>query len=386
MQGRPRTGNLFKRWRGRYVRASDTLPGVFYLRVQIAGKRQNLCLHTKDRTDADREAARFVGHIKFSDRENYLRQLIEIGRQAERELAGLRNADAAAMLPLASTWETYVGSKRRPNSGPATLKAYRFQWQAFHAWAPQMVKTLPDLSPRLCEEYIAHLEKQGLTAATVNKHIGLLRLVFRVLFPGCANPWAGLHSTAVSTPECHRRLSAKETRALIHCATGEWRRLLQIGYYTGLRLVDASLLDWSEIDLPGRTISLLPRKTARRRKVPVRIPIVTALAGILQETPTSQRIGPVLPATARRYRTDPSHGPKVLRGIFAIAGVKDTKEGKASFHSLRVTWQSMADDAGVSRVIARSVLGHSGAAMSDTYSRLDLDRARAQVEKAIAPV
>ena len=57
--------------------------------------------------------------------------------------------------------------------------------------------------------------------------------------------------------------------------------------------------------------------------------------------------------------------------------------GKASFHSFLATFQSLNDNAGVSRVITRSVAGHSSEKMSDHYSRLDVDKAREVLERSI---
>lgn len=75
-----------------------------------------------------------------------------------------------------------------------------------------------------------------------------------------------------------------------------------------------------------------------------------------------------------------------MTAIFRQAKVFDTTDGRAGFHSLRTTWQTLNDAAGTSRVISRAVLGHTGAAMSDTYSRMDVEKARAAVERAIPRV
>lgn len=61
----------------------------------------------------------------------------------------------------------------------------------------------------------------------------------------------------------------------------------------------------------------------------------------------------------------------------------DTKQGRASFHSFRTTFQSLNDDAGTSRVHIRGILGHVSTSMSDTYSRLEVERARKSVAAAL---
>ena len=46
----------------------------------------------------------------------------------------------------------------------------------------------------------------------------------------------------------------------------------------------------------------------------------------------------------------------------------------------------MNDEAGTHRAISRAVLGHSGPAMSDTYSHIDTTVARRAMEKALKPL
>lgn len=383
--GRPRSGNLYQMVRGKYVAPDENTDAYYYLRYMVAGKRHIISLHTKSHATALQEAARIMGATRYADAEGHLRALIEIGEQAKLRLAEAMSKSASA-VPMATVWEAYVASKRRPASGESTMSAYKGQWERFRKWCPPTVETIAQVTPDLCERYIGHLEGLKMNPQTISKHVVVLRRVHAILCPGMANPWEGLHSTGEHVATHYRRLSPNEIAALFKAATGEYRMLLQIGYFTGLRRADACLLDWSEIDLAKGIITLVPRKTARRRRVPVVIPIVPGLRSVFEAVHKKRRTGHALPAIASKYRRDMSDVADDLAAIFEAAGVKDTKEGNASFHSLRVTWQSMADDAGVSRVVSRSVLGHASASMSDTYSRLDADRAAEQVRRAFAVV
>jgi len=61
---------------------------------------------------------------------------------------------------------------------------------------------------------------------------------------------------------------------------------------------------------------------------------------------------------------------------FAKARVQETADGSTGMHALRVTFGSMLDDAGTPQTIRNYLMGHSSGKVYDTYSRLELDRAR----------
>jgi integrase len=225
------------------------------------------------------------------------------------------------------------------------------------------------------------------TAGTLNTHLQLLRLVYRVLDAGWPNPFAGVVSALEADVKHYRRLSLDEIRAIHQLAAGDYRTLIEIGYSAGLRLNDAATLKWEAIDLPARSITVRPRKMARRKgaKGLVSPPIVEPLYSTLKAVTVKNRHGYVLKTIGPVYEDRGKRPPinKAIAALFKLAGVKSDAKGQASFHSLRVTWQSLNDDAGTGRPIARSILGHTGPAMSDTYSRIDADAARLAIERAI---
>jgi len=181
----------------------------------------------------------------------------------------------------------------------------------------------------------------------------------------------------------YRRLDVAEVRRLHGKAKGNYRLLVALGYSTGLRLVDCALLEWPAVDLAGGFLRVIPRKTANRKRRAegggmVTPPILPDVAALL---PKAKRKGFVMPAVAADYQSQTIGGK--LAKLFDLAKVKDTTAGRASFHSLRVTWMTLNDEAGTSRIVSRAILGHQGAAMSDHYSRADASKARDAVEKAI---
>ena len=92
---------------------------------------------------------------------------------------------------------------------------------------------------------------------------------------------------------------------MLAAATGELRVLFAVGAYTGLRLGDCATLRWDAVDMAARTLTVTPRKTARRRMaLPVTISLHPSLHAVLGETPQGMRHGAVMPQTASDYVRD----------------------------------------------------------------------------------
>jgi len=90
--------------------------------------------------------------------------------------------------------------------------------------------------------------------------------------------------------------SPEEVAALIAAApTDDWRGVILLGYFAGLRLQDCLSLTWGNADLPIRALSLIPRKTARTGKK-LLIPMHPQLEEFFLKHPAGKRDSdPVFP-------------------------------------------------------------------------------------------
>jgi integrase len=378
-------GYLFKRWRGKHLSAKSEIEGIFYLAWKRHGHKTTRCLKTRDPVEAERRRQAFSGGlVTDSDEEKYLLSLVELGETARAKLQ--RIITTGPDLPIKDAWNQYQASRRRPASGPRTLSGYEGQFRRFTAWCKQGVPSMQSVNPEIADQYTHDLEQSGMNAGTVRKHLMFLRLLWKTLLPDAKNPWLGVRPSIPSETTPHRRMDVDEVRALVKKATGEWRTLILIGYTTGLRLYDACHLSWASIDLKNLVITLKPKKTERRKKLPVVIPLLPDLAKLLHTIPKRQHRGYVLPEIAAQYDRDSPKVSKILGNIFESAKVKDTRDGQASYHSLRVCYRSNCDAAGVPVAITRSILGHASEAVSAMYSRPDQAEKRKAVERAIPSV
>lgn len=384
---KPRTGYLYKVWKHRYVKQGSKLWDELDTNIRVAwevnGRVFQKVLPTHDPEEARSLADQLVGgvaHTVLPDKLRYIASLEATVAALKREVSA---AAADAVVPVDLAWERYVASRRRPQSGPATMRAYKGQWTAFRTWLPaRECRHLQSVTPGMGEKYLWHLETEKINAGTIGKHIGFLRLFFRVLAPEHPNPFMGLTTALPKVTRHSRRLTTEEVRSVVGQAAGEWRLLLIGGYCTGMRLGDVARLDWRQVDLAAGVVTVVPQKTARSKPTPIAIPILPDLDAELQAVPKAQRRGPVMPAISDMHHKDAPKVSKRLADIFEAAKVKDTAAGTASFKSLRATFVTLADEAGVPRPVTQAIVGHA-TAVTDQYSHPSMDVARREALRAI---
>lgn len=398
-------GYLYKRSGKRYFPATSRRAGTFYFsNPDPSGKDHPVSLRTEDKETAELRAVELCGRVSLTNDQEWLQSLADLGRWAGDRLTD----DLKQSVDFSNVWNVYEASRRRPASGPATLKHYGVIWKAFSDWRVAggdcRMKTLDGLAAATCEQYVAQLEER-LKQSSVIKHLAVLKLIFRIVCPDAVNPWDGLQVMKESVSTRKRALEPDEVRRLVQSSLAfavkderyrppkvissprlgkELSGLHLVGYWTGLRLGDAVHLAGEAIDRKARVIRIVPAKTGRRKPTALEIPVSAELMDFFDEAAPLR--GPVFPELITLYGKNGAKLCELLGKVWKEAEVLDDERGTASFHSLRVTFQSLMDAAGTSRVFTRSVTGHSSAKMSDTYSRSDVERVRAAVGKALPPV
>ena len=388
--------------KGCLILRGKTYHAVWYFK----GKRFAVSTKTENLKEANEKLKDLVSPFKAATDTAVQEALV--GRMNGRKAEADRLLDEHNPgLPIVAAWEAFlnapVDSRRnrktgnRPDTGAATLKRYREQWDRFADWMKAHhpdKPTLRDVSPELAAKYAAELSR-NVGPATYNKHAALLSLVFRVLAGNKAtrltvNPFADV-GRRQATPNSRRELTVEELRRVCAAATGELRTLFAIGTYTGLRLGDAATLRWQEVDLTRGAIIRVPHKTARKNPNPVTIPVHPALASMLAETPDKRRRGYVLPDTAAQYQKDCSALSNRIQAHFEANGVQTTREGtgfvtvvekgeekrkhsgtravvEVGFHSLRHTFVSLCRMADAPLAVVEAIVGHSSPAMTRHYT------------------
>jgi integrase len=379
-----RTGYLIKRGR------------KYYAVWTVAGKKFMQTTGKTTEKEARGRLAEIMEPFLIEDEVKTLQNItakIQI-RRGDYVTAEDRNNPPAA---IARTWDEYLSSANRPDSGPETLNQYENHFDQFTAWLKQHhpeAVALRDVTKAIATEYAGHLTERKLSPNRFNKHIRFLELFFRVLKDSARiheNPWEGIKRKRQNA-NSRRELTVEELRDVCKATSGEMRLLFALGIYTGLRLGDCATLRWGEVDLVRGRITRIPNKTASRNPKPVLVPVHPTLAGMLADTPPPARRGYVMPDTANLYEKDRIALSGKIQGHFIDCKImthrpgtgvetvidengkeKQMKTGKRAvlevgFHSLRHTFVSLCRAADTPLSVVEAIVGHSNPAMTRHYT------------------
>ena len=358
--------------------------GIWTVRVLVNGKRVSKSTGTRDRTEAEQFAKRFLAPYVKDDAARTFEN-IQAAVMTERQLAEMREAEGPQMK-LADAWSAYEASPYRRDLSPSTLEGKK---QVCRVFVEYMNKVFPEvvevrhLTRFHTERYLDYMRKEH-SASTYNNRLCVLREIHRNIMEKAAaksNPWEGFPLRADDS-HSRRELTIEELARIVDMANREgqeWRTLFGVAMYTGMRLGDCCKLTWSEVDIVRSIIQKVPEKTKKYRKGrPVTIPIHKVLADLLMQIPVEQRTGYVLPVIGEKAASGPNGMGWIhhrINKIFKNAGIvmSVTVEGRkhkvpeASFHSLRHTFVSMSANAGVPLHIVQAIVGHESTAMTRHY-------------------
>ncbi len=255
-------------------------------------------------------------------------------------------------------------------------------------------KSLAHLTPSDIQNFRDTRTRTGISAATVSFDMQIVRSVLAT-----ANRQALILSNpalAVDSPRVKRLerdvFSPADIRALLAEANQDWKTVILLGYYTGLRLGDAVSLTWDQVSWvqpdpskdPIGLISYVPRKTGGKKlEVPIHPDLESHLLKI-----AGDKVGNLCPSLAGRPTSGRSGLSTTFAELMAKAGIDQrqvqssrnrTFSGK-SFHSLRHSFTSALANARVSSDIRMRLTGHRSANVHQLYTHMQLKGLREAIE------
>ena len=283
------------------------------------------------------------------------------------------------------------------------MARYDGHLDAFREWLgpARCNKPLESLTPQHVREWRESLQDAGRAGKTVLSYVKDLGGVYRAAIrEGLVsfNPCTALETIDTSDSQERQPFTLEEVSELLTAATSdEWRGLILVAAFTGLRLGDASKLSWSSVDLAGKKITLIPSKT-KKKKREVHIPIQPDLLAYLESVPihSDKPDAPVFEKLSQTRIGDRTGLSQTFNKIMLAAGVdrgkasRTEEEGKAGvgrvtyergFHSLRHTFTSWLRNAGVSEEDRMALTGHSTRESHQIYSHADEQAGRDAIAK-----
>ena len=185
-----------------------------------------------------------------------------------------------------------------------------------------------------------------------------------------------------------------EVAALIEAAeTDDWKGVIRLAYFTGMRLGDCVNLRWKDVNLAGSVIVYVPRKTARSKAKAITVPIHSELEAELSGM-TGADGSPeafVFASLAGKTSAGRSGLSMAFSRIMERAGVhsavKREKSGKGrtvrarTFHALRHSFVTSLANAGVSFEHRKLLAGHVEDAITENYTHDQTEQLRKSVVK-----
>jgi integrase len=336
---------------------------------------------------------------------------IELGKftgpAARKHLSRLLSLATGEEMPsyTLETWSAEWLRRKSRDSSKATMARYKSHTDAFLAWLgdERRKKPLESVTPQHVREWREKLQDEGRAGKTVLSYVKDLGAIYRaamreaiVSFNPCGTAIA---DTDTADSQERKPFTLGEVGKLVDAATSEeWRGLVLVAAFTGLRLGDAARLSWSSVDLDAKKITLIPSKT-KRKKREVHIPIHPDLLAYLLAAPVADDSpdAPVFPKLAKTPVNGSMGLSDTFTGIMSAAGVdrgkpsrvleegQDKGKGRITwekgFHSLRHTFTSWLRNAGVSEEDRMALTGHSSRESHQIYSHADEKAGQAAIAK-----
>lgn len=324
-----------------------------------------------------------------------------VARKYVSKLLALATGEEMQTYTLESWSEEWLRRKAR-DSSKATMARYRSHREALLDWlGPKRSKRpLEALTSQEAREWREFLQDGGRTGKTVLSYTKDAGAIYRAAIREglvAFNPFSALEAIDTSDSLERKPFTGDEVGKLLAAAPSEeWRGLILVAAFTGLRLGDASRITWDAVDLENKLITLIPSKT-KKKKREVRIPIQPDLLAYLLAAPVSDDTPSALvfPKLGKMNIGDRTGLSQTFNTIMASAGVdrgkpsRVLKEGETTkgrvtyergFHSLRHTFTTWLRSAGVSEEDRMALTGHSTRESHQIYSHADEEALRAAIE------
>lgn len=266
-------------------------------------------------------------------RMTHLESWTEPGERRRRAMAAAATRDAGELWSLTRAYATLhgdAGAKGSAHTERAYEKGVR---DLLTAWeGVNLVRPDKDAAPL----WVRRLEEAGRSASTIRVRLAAARMLYRALrWAGVteAAPFEGVRPARDTTAPWDKRQPYGEeelVRLLEHAETVD-RALLLLGAHAGLRVSEATALEWRDVDLQGRVLMVRVGKGGKVGRVVMSRTLAEALGRLKVPGSTpNARLLPFTPARARQRMEALSRRAGVpYRGVHALrhyAGTRAARE------------------------------------------------------------
>ena len=324
------------------------------------------------------------------------------GRDFIRRLVEASTGEAMPAEKTIEGWFSEWLKQKASTTKPSTQARYKASVKAIlkHLGEDQASQPLDSLTVGKLREFRDKLKAEGRTSKTTNHY---LKDVNSALLAATKeghiqrSPADNLDPLPEEDSTSREPLNFAQVSKLIKAAPSEdWRGVILLGAFGGLRLGDASRITRGCIDLQEKVIRFKPQKTSRKKEakkasilLPMHAELVRYFEGIDLSSDLTARVFPSLANVSVAGNNGLSS--RFVR-IMEAAGVsrgktRDHVDGTAgrsahslSFHSLRHTFNSSMFNGGVSQEMRMKIVGHTDTKTNEGYTHAELAALRRAVD------
>jgi len=358
----------------------------FAIRYQAKKERVEEGLGWSSEGWTEQKAALTLAQLKKAARTGQGPDRLSKQRKAAAEAAEAKAAAEAQAANESLTFKDIFTEQYFPiANGDKSPKSCDRENHLFSKWIRPTIGDLPlkHISPIHLERLKKTMRDSELSDRSIQYALALVRQVFNFayrhnLFNG-ENP---AHKINIPRPNNRRTrfLSPDEAAQLLEALKKkslELHEIALLSLHCGLRAGEVFALQWIDIDLKNRVIVIKDAKGGKSRYAHMTHQVLEIFRN---KTPGAASDLVFPPAWGRGYVRDQISAAfnRTVNELGFNDGVNDRRD-KIVFHSLRHTYASWLVQSGVSLYEVKDRLGHSTLGMTERYSHLAPDSARATV-------
>ena len=314
-----RDGRLRDVWYGRYEVNGRKI--FVNLGVKITGTPPE-SRSIREEGDTAFERSRAAAQAKLDSIVEEARTTQGSARLVEK-LYEIKTGEAIKSVKLERLPEEWakIARRREPNARYAsqcqsTLKRFA----EFVCKENPMAEEIAQVTRTVARSFMDAEAKRGVTGKTWNDTLKLLRATFKYLLPaGAINPFADTPTKETETV-FRQPFSPEELGAINEAAKADEfiRPIIIVGMCTAMRRGDCCLLEWKDVDLKNRFITVKTSKTGQTVSIPI-FPMLDAELQKRAKKAGPKRAGYVFPDQAQMYKDNPDGITWRVKKILAVA-------------------------------------------------------------------
>lgn len=358
------------------------------------GRRKKRSTKETNRAKAQRIAD---GYELAARQKQTARQVRNVISELHKTITG----NDVAALTMREHTENWLAEKR--GTAPATLVFYRGSVKKFLTFLGERADAdISEIDSKTVVAYRNQLMTQ-VSPKTVNHDLKTVKAMFKAARRDqlvVDDPTEFTDTVKGRSDATRRPFTLDEINRVLAVANAEWRSMILLGLYTGLRISDVAMLRWNNIDLEKGQITIVVQKTGKTLILPIASPLAEHLEGMPSSDDPRAPLHPKANGTWEREGRTGRLGNQFSE-LLVDAGLRKATPKKGlgkgqkarreaqplSFHCLRHTAISLMKDAGIPESVVMAMVGHSSKEVSAQYTHVGreaLDKAAASLPKLTA--